>query len=970
MIQPLLENQSVKRRTISNLSCTWILGICVVIFAMSALMRSARQEARRNDFEIDVGTEPGPSSQSAVPQPASPPGMSSQPNSDSPFLQSDSSRGYFSPNSGSPRSVPASISRTQSHPSIREPPSLSRSNSAGAIIQTPPHNPTEMEPDLPPLETFETVQDLPPQPPTAKCDDPTVGYAALVGQCSDIRYHRIWLTLTGSVFVPMVIDHEAFCRGERCKKRDKWICCRKRRSCKEYPNDVAEGCPENQIVNPYEFAFCQTIPCTVADAHGPSGCCIAPTGILFERLSETRSEFAKQLPNNAAPPASPHMNFGHRKIAWLDASVARQVVDGEEWVQLYDFMGSWGMGWSTPAWIKLTGVDTQYYRDLNLKIYHLTCEQTVDDVLEFQSEVDTYLVSCPRLCFGRPQVRDGSNYYRWKFSKNQFTKKGIPLYRNVDDPRPAAFRKFKQGETFVSQALTESRGERIWVRLPGGEFLVPVLLEKEGEVLSIVDQVVPEVRGCGGTGFLQDEWFTSDSPICVAARSVGIHGGIDDMLEVTIGPRKQSYKGCTHGGIQTSSLEADSAVRRFFRRSFRIGRYGTEMMRKGGSYIDRTLYSLWNAHTESIQQEGPVKVLVKLAFKAMLYLNIMFFSGELIELTAPLEGTPYGYLCMVGFGLGRPAYALTMSITIDTGIDYLFPRTRDFIKKQLDLGPTASARRKQLIKLSTSFCTQFKIQAELKGYLIFVSIEAFLATLVLLEVKGQWFHVIVGRLAQLEILNRLKRLRPMQRQKPEEYDLAAMNSPPQESEYFNPLQLAAPSTITDVTEPHIVVDYSIAFMTKISERIRELFDKIVPPEGEEPTLSRLDVFGWIAGFDVSKISVENFEEDIERECEPPRCILKDFSLNEKGVLSIGAEALPALAENLGIDWEIRQIHVNKKWFSTARTPDADSVTVAYFALKHEDLAVSADILSKLCPDGSAEKCPNIEMNIEGRIEDH
>ena len=69
---------------------------------------------------------------------------------------------------------------------------------------------------------------------------------------------------------------------------------------------------------------------------------------------------------------------------------------------------------------------------------------------------------------------------------------------------------------------------------------------------------------------MEDEWFTSDSPICVAARTLDIHGGENELLEITLGPRKDKYRVCTRGGIKTSTLVDTSRVQK----SFRIGHYG------------------------------------------------------------------------------------------------------------------------------------------------------------------------------------------------------------------------------------------------------------------------------------------------------------------------------------------------------------------------------------------------------------
>jgi len=110
-----------------------------------------------------------------------------------------------------------------------------------------------------------------------------------------------------------------------------------------------------------------------------------------------------------------------------------------------------------------------------------------------------------------------------------------------------------------------------------------------------------------------------------------------------------------------------------------------------------------------------------------------------------------------------------------------------------------------------------------------------------------------------------------------------------------------------------LVDYSHAFMKKLGDRIRELFSLVVPPEGEEDgwMLSRMDVFAWMAGFDLQKVLAEDdMDAALKRECQKPRCILSDFGVTDDGRLTLGAAGIPALALNLGIDWELQQITVD------------------------------------------------------------
>merc|ERR550519_2225661 len=150
----------------------------------------------------------------------------------------------------------------------------------------------------------------------------------------------------------MVLDSDAECAGAVCTAKDKWICCKKRPRCLEYPNHVDGGCGVGELIaNPYEFAFCQTYPCTQADM---DMCCIAPAGQLWERLKPTR-QYARNAPSHLAPKIEPKISFNQHKVAWINLA-RQQSVAGERWAPLVNFMTNWGNGaWrGQEAWVQVT----------------------------------------------------------------------------------------------------------------------------------------------------------------------------------------------------------------------------------------------------------------------------------------------------------------------------------------------------------------------------------------------------------------------------------------------------------------------------------------------------------------------------------------------------------------------------------------------------------------------------------------
>jgi len=194
----------------------------------------------------------------------------------------------------------------------------------------------------------------------AKCADPELGFEKQVRSCEELdSYATFKLTMNSVILIPLVLNSAGKCDARVCQNRDAYNCCRPRRKCNpNYINDVNEGCPANEVVNPYIGAFCRTYPCTIGDI---DTCCVDPNSI-WQRTDLMRSQYPRVVPDDSAAPASPRVTFGFHDLVWLDIS-QKQEVNGEEWCPLMNFMQTWYKGgWSTPAWIRLSKKGKMLYR--------------------------------------------------------------------------------------------------------------------------------------------------------------------------------------------------------------------------------------------------------------------------------------------------------------------------------------------------------------------------------------------------------------------------------------------------------------------------------------------------------------------------------------------------------------------------------------------------------------------------------
>merc|ERR1719499_151391 len=245
--------------------------------------------------------------------------------------------------------------------------------------------------------------------------------------------------------------------------------------------------------------------------------------------------------------------------------------------------------------------------------------------------------------------------FEWEFHRGKLTRKNkvIPLYDNRDRD-PVKYGEFSKEGTFVSRAIPDKHANRLWVRVPyrndGRDYWMPTIdIMKNGKIGKFADQIVHEVQGCGGKNIFENEWFTSSSPICVAARLGKLYGG-DELVEVTIGPTRKKYKGCKHGGIKSSSLTDTSLVKR----SYRVAPHGTEMLRKGGGWLARRFYRVWKHTVDHIRHQGPVRVFTKLALKIGFFIGWTLMCGTIVSLTASGFGTPVAGLLVVSLIFFRP----------------------------------------------------------------------------------------------------------------------------------------------------------------------------------------------------------------------------------------------------------------------------------------------------------------------------
>jgi len=205
-----------------------------------------------------------------------------------------------------------------------------------------------------------------PRPP--RCGDANSGYEAKVGPCSALSTPT-FLSMTSRVSIPKVLNPQPYCKSiEGCSKADASVCCMERPQCMMFERHISGGCKDDTGVaksgNPYEYAFCQTSPCTEADrAH----CCIPTTRQtlvvdkdgaqpftatvyvgLYERIKRDRSNPSKDAPSETAKSTNPAITFSMGSIAWLDMNAVRiDPTTHDVYAPLVDFMDTWGSG---PVW--------------------------------------------------------------------------------------------------------------------------------------------------------------------------------------------------------------------------------------------------------------------------------------------------------------------------------------------------------------------------------------------------------------------------------------------------------------------------------------------------------------------------------------------------------------------------------------------------------------------------------------------
>jgi len=240
----------------------------------------------------------------------------------------------------------------------------------------------DLESRLRPARITEPIEPLPmPEADTgvAKCDDEIRGYEARVDPCvfrlMAYDLSSIQLTMFKKIQIPMVVDSTKSCKGYLCDVEDTH-CCQERRHCRNFPRDVPDVCPQGARANPYRYAFCRSIPCTIADA---DICCVpirigprprtdfqtmvAPPNVrrfiwyegLYERV-EMWSKKCRVAPNDRAPYTVPAISFREGAIAWFDMSrIYQDPKSKDQWAPLVNFMAAWGEsnGWSGEAWMKI-----------------------------------------------------------------------------------------------------------------------------------------------------------------------------------------------------------------------------------------------------------------------------------------------------------------------------------------------------------------------------------------------------------------------------------------------------------------------------------------------------------------------------------------------------------------------------------------------------------------------------------------
>jgi len=250
---------------------------------------------------------------------------------------------------------------------------------------------TDLESRLLPSQITEPIDPLPmpgsrSDTDVAKCDDEIRGFEARVAPCAfhisqDVTF--IKLTMFQKLQIPMVIDSTKSCKGYLCDVEDTH-CCQKRRHCRNFPRDVPDICPQGARANPYQYAFCRTIPCTIADA---DICCVPirigprprtefqnmamPQNVrrfiwyegLYERV-EMWSKKSRVAPHDKAPYTVPSISFREGAIAWFDMNrIYQDPKSKDQWAPLVNFMAAWGdsYGWNGDAWMKIKKGNTPIF---------------------------------------------------------------------------------------------------------------------------------------------------------------------------------------------------------------------------------------------------------------------------------------------------------------------------------------------------------------------------------------------------------------------------------------------------------------------------------------------------------------------------------------------------------------------------------------------------------------------------------
>lgn len=254
---------------------------------------------------------------------------------------------------------------------------------AQQLIQLPPVQPTMEEPEI---EAAPSGR--------AQCGDPVNGFEVKVAPCKNYvqpyDLHAMRMTSFSKLQIPLVLDPAKLCAKAVCAWDDSSRCCKPRRSCMEIAKDVPNACPGNTKPNPYEFAFCQTIPCTPADA----GVCCIPVTVgpregedlpaligpqsgrdfvwyqgLYERVDPSTSKKSRTAPNDKATYTKSPISFLKGQVAWFDMSrlVQDGTAAGTEWVPLVNFMQSWDpkYGWQEEHFMKFKKDNQLKYRQVH-----------------------------------------------------------------------------------------------------------------------------------------------------------------------------------------------------------------------------------------------------------------------------------------------------------------------------------------------------------------------------------------------------------------------------------------------------------------------------------------------------------------------------------------------------------------------------------------------------------------------------